>query len=500
MIEIHPEPLLPYCSVKRQTSASGRRALQVMKFGGTSVGDTSSIEKVAAIAKAAWSENNVVVVVSAKSGVTNRLLEAAAHAEAGNPEKVTAIFEGLRQQHEVAARALIQSEAGQRHIEQRMNELFEEGQRLCQETMAQHELTPQVRDVIASLGERLCAPLVAAAFLERDIPSEAIEATELVVTDSHHGAAEPSMDETRQRAQARLYPVLERGILPVVTGYIAATRDGSITTLGRGGSDYSATILGAVLDAAEVIIWSDVDGLMTADPRQVACTRTIREISYQEAAELANFGAKVLHPKAIRPLVPCGIPLWIRNTFAPEAPGTKITLNGPLGRRLGVKALTAISDVTLITMRGAALAQVSRLWQRVSAAMRAVRSGALLSFESASQTQLNLVVSCAVADRTVAALRREFARELAETRIGEISSNHDVAILTGVGQLIEGVSNRVARTFGAPGSRNLNIMAMVEGRSRNSFSLIVARNDARKALLALHREFQLDQPSCPPVF
>src|SRR6202041_4171554 len=188
-------------------------------------------------------------------------------------------------------------------------------------------------------GERLSAPLVAAALQECGVETEAIEATELIVTDGYHGAAEPAIDRTRERCEVRLRPLLQKGIVPVVTGFIGATPEGVLTTLGRGGSDYSATILGAALDADEVIIWTDVDGLMTADPRVVDGACTIPEISYREAAELARFGAKVLHPKTLRALTQCRVPLWIRNTFKPHSPGTRIT---PAGSAIsgGVKGLT----------------------------------------------------------------------------------------------------------------------------------------------------------------
>ena len=204
-----------------------------------------------------------------------------------------------------------------------MDDLLQEGDRLCRGAVLLRELTLHSRDAIASLGERLCAPIVAGALAQSGIASEAIEATEVLVTDSCHGAADPFMDLTRERCESRLRPLLERRIVPVVTGFIGATPEGILTTLGRGGSDYSATILGAALDVDDVVIWTDVDGLQTVDPRLVPGGSTIPEISYREAAELAYFGAKVLHPKTLRALAQSGIPLWIRNTFAPRASWNK---------------------------------------------------------------------------------------------------------------------------------------------------------------------------------
>src|SRR5438876_7062863 len=230
--------------------------LQVMKFGGTSVGDASCIARTAQIIAKAAKENACVAVVSAMSGVTNRLIEAAKKAQAGNTAEAVAVVDALRRQHEAALTSLIPREEERTRIWRRMEEVLAEGRRLCEGTALLRELTPRTLDAISSLGERLSAPLVAAAVRELGLPSEAIEAADLIVTDAFHGGAEPQMELTRAKSQARLRPLLEKGIVPIVTGYIGATTEGQLTTLGRGRSDYSATILGAAMDADEVIIWT----------------------------------------------------------------------------------------------------------------------------------------------------------------------------------------------------------------------------------------------------
>ncbi len=315
--------------MSNRLSNAVKKPLRIMKFGGTSVGDPSAIQKVVDIIRGAARESHLVVVVSAMSGVTNELIEAATQAQAGHRQSVEMILNQLRRRHDAAASALIHSVPPRTQVNRHMEQIFREGERLCQGTALLGELTLRARDSISSLGERLSAPLIAAALTECGVASEAIEATELVQTDSCHGCADPHMDVTRERCEARLRPLLQKGVVPVVTGFIGATAEGVLTTLGRGGSDYSATILGAALDADEVIIWTDVDGLMTADPRLVPDASTIAEISYREAEEMAHLGAKVLHPKTLRPVTQSGIPLWIRNTFAPDLPGTKITPAGP---------------------------------------------------------------------------------------------------------------------------------------------------------------------------
>jgi bifunctional aspartokinase / homoserine dehydrogenase 1 len=476
---------------RRRTARLRRKLLRVLKFGGTSVGDAARIGRVVEIIRAASRESNVVVVVSAMSGVTNKLIEAATQAEVGHGRQVAMIFEELREQHDAAAAALIHSVAERHRIGQKMREIFQEGDHLCQGTILLHELTARARDSISGLGERLSAPLVAAALRDGGLAGEAIEATELIVTDSYHGSAEPRMNLTRERCEARLGPLLHRGIIPVVTGYIGSTPEGVLTTLGRGGSDYSATVLGAALEADEVVIWTDVDGVMTADPRLVPNACTVPEISYREAAELAYFGAKVLHPKTLRPVMQTDIPVWIRNTFAPGRPGTKITPTGSSNGG-GVKALTASSDVALITVGGPGIVGVRDVLGRTFTATAAIQADVLLVSQSSSQNDICFVVPLAFAKRTIEALRREFAQDLAH-EVEHITLNPDVAVVAIVGENMRGMPGIVARTFGALSRENVSIIAIAQGSSETNISFLVAQKDMKAALITTHREFQLGE-------
>jgi len=465
-----------------------KKTLQVMKFGGTSLGDASCIERAVEIVSSGTHEADVLVVVSAMGGVTNRLIEAATRSETGDRPAVSSILEELRKQHHSVISALIHSSAERDRIGRRVQELLQEGERLCEGTMLLRELTPRVLDTISSLGERLSAPLVAAVLAERGVPSEAIEATELVVTDSCHGAAEPYMNLTERRCKARLQTFRQRGIVPVITGFIGATQEGVLTTLGRGGSDYSATILGAALSADKVIIWTDVNGLMTADPRQVPDACTIPDISYREAAELAYFGAKVLHPKTLRPVMQSGIPLWIRNTFAPERAGTKIT---PEANGSGVKALTAMKDIALITVGGPGFFGVTDVVGRAFATIAAVRTDVLLISQSSSRNDICLIVPAAVAKQTIEALRREFAHDLEHEKVEHITVDYSAAIVSVVGQDMRGISGIVGRTFGALSKQDVGIIAIAQGSSDCNISFVVAQNEMKAALEAVHREFRL---------
>ncbi len=464
--------------------------LQVMKFGGTSVGDASCIARTAKIIARAAKENSCVVVVSAMSGMTNRLIEAARTAQAGNRAEAEAIMDALRQQHETALSSLLPDEQKRARLSQRMEQVLAEGRRLCEGTALLRELTPRTLDAISSLGERLSAPLVAAAVHELGVCSEAIEATELVVTDAFHGGAEPQMELTREKSQALLRPLLEKGIVPIVTGFIGATAEGQLTTLGRGGSDYSATILGAALDADEVIIWTDVDGVLTADPRLVPEARTIPVISYREAAELAYFGAKVLHPKTLNPVIQAAIPVWIRNSFTPEKPGTKIT---PEGHTIGggVKALTAIRDVTLISVGGPGIVGLPDVVGRTFSTTAEVRANVLLISQSSSQNDICFIVSTADAQRTVEALRKEFAHDLAHHKVEHITVDSNIAIVAVVGENMRGTPGIAGKAFNALGRENVNLIAIAQGSSECNISFVIEEKAVKAALLTTHREFGL---------
>jgi bifunctional aspartokinase / homoserine dehydrogenase 1 len=486
------------------------KPLRVLKFGGTSVGDAPCMERVVEIVRASAVESEVVVVVSAMSGVTNKLVAAASRSEAGDEKAAAAIFEELRSQHISTANVLIHAAVERDRFEPKMEELFAAGTRLCEGTALLGELTPRTRDAISSLGERLSVLLVAAALAERGLASQAIEATELVVTDASHGAADPCMDQTRRRCEARLRPVLRQGIIPVVTGFIGATADGVLTTLGRGGSDYSATILGAALEANEVVIWTDVDGMQTADPRLVPGARTLPEVSYREAAELAYFGAKVLHPKTLRPLMHSSIPLWIRNTFAPERPGTKIT-RAEQTDDAGVKALAALSDVAMIAIASPTLAGLPDALSRALRATAAVQADVLLVSQAASQKDLRLVIPSALAERTMESLRREFVHDLANESSGHIVLDADVALVTIVGRNMRSISEAWRGAFRALAAENVNVIAITPGSAQAwlhgssqgsshgspqrsaecTMSFVVAKKDANAAILILHRDLDL---------
>jgi len=466
--------------------------LQVMKFGGTSLGDAECIRRAADIVARATRDGLVVAVVSAMGGVTNRLIQAAHASALGDLDAVSGLTAKLRQEHQAAIENLV-SNADQRvQLAAELDQIVEEVTSLCRGTALLRELTPRTLDAISSAGERFSARLLASALRESGFNAEAVEATEVIVTDNHSGRAEPMIPETRERATARLAPLLAKRSIPVVTGFIGATVDGRLTTLGRGGSDYSATILGAALDANEIIIWTDVDGVLTVDPKLVPEARTLREISYNEAAELAYFGAKILHPKTLRPVSEAGIPVWIRNSFSPERSGTKITATGHPTRR-GVKAITAMTNVTLITVGGRGIVGLPGVAAKTFTAAANAGTNVLLISQSSSGNDICFIVDSGDSARTIAELRAAFALDLAHKEVEHITVNPDIAIVAVVGDRMRGTPGIAGRTFSALGHRGINIIAIAQGSSEYNLSLVIEARLMRDVVQALHSEFGLER-------
>lgn len=455
--------------------------LQVMKFGGTSVGDASCIARAAQIVARAARENGVVAVVSAMTGVTNRLVEAAARAGSGDAQAGVALIEALRRQHHDALAALVPAGDVRSEVVRRIGETLAEGQRLFDGTALLREVTPRALDAISSLGERLCAPIFASAVGELGVRSVAIDAVELIITDSYHGGAEPLMDVTHERCEARLRPLLKENAVPIATGFIGATRQGTLTTLGRGGSDYSATILGAALGADEVIIWTDVDGVLTADPRLVPDARTIPEISYREAAELAYFGAKVLHPKTIQPAMDRGIRVRICNSLAPEEPGTVVAAE--TDRSDGtVKAIAHKTGITVL--------------QVVSGRMFGAYGFLRALFEVFDRHRA--VVDVVTTSEVSVSLTLEHVRSLPEIvselrSLGDVSVEPQRAIVCVVGEGLRTTPGIAARIFTTV--RDINVSLISQGASRVNLTFVIAEDRVRDAVCRLHETFFEREPA-----
>lgn len=460
-----------------------------MKFGGTSVGNGERICQVARIIKELVGESmRFVVVVSAMEGVTDSLIKAAqASAHDSSALRYTAAELGRRHREVAEAIALPQEKES---LLGEIEALIEEFESLCRAIHVLGELTPRGLDAVASLGERLAVRLVAAAISAEGVSAKAVEATELVITDHNHGAASPLMEITRQKVQA-LLTLLKEGVIPVVTGFIGATPEGAITTLGRGGSDYSAAILGDCLEAEEIWIWTDVDGVMTADPRIVPDAKTLPEVSYAEAAELSYFGAKVIHPKTILPAVERGIPIRIKNTFNPQGPNTLIVAYPKQDKPTKIKAITSIKNLSLITVEGRGMLGVPGIAAKVFSSVAGEGISVLMISQSSSEQNICFVIRGEETDRALAALEEAFKPELISHNVDKIWAQKGAAIVAVVGAGMKGTPGIASKLFGALGRRNINIISIAQGSSEYNISLVVMGDDVEEAVRAIHKEFEL---------
>lgn len=463
----------------------------VMKFGGTSVGSADALINATQIirdAKQDW--DRVVVVTSAMSGVTNLLLDSAASASHGKVDSLPQAESTLREKHFAAADALIKDEKLREETKAEINALILSLIDLCKAIAVLGEASPRAMDAVASIGERMSLRLLAAVVNDAGIKAKAIEASEFIVTNAHYQNAHPDFKVTAEKTRGKLNPLMDAGTIPITTGFIGATPDGIITTLGRGGSDYSAAIIGSVLPADDVWIWTDVDGVMTTDPRIVKDAKTLSEISYSEIAELAYYGAKVLHPKTIRPVVDAGIGLRICNTFNPSHPGTRLKANAksngkPVDGQV-VKAVTAIRKQRLVTIEGRGMLGVPGVAARAFGAVASTGTSVPLITQASSEQSICFAVPSEVADSVTSALQQTFAYEIDEEDIDRVWSTDDVSIVTVVGAGMRHTPGVAGKVFSQLGNNDVNVLAIAQGSSEVSISLVVDSADTENAVKALH--------------
>lgn len=467
-----------------------------MKFGGTSVGSAEAIAQAIELVKQTQKQaKHVVVIVSAMSGVTNLLQEGVLCAASGDTERHNQIADKLLDQHSKAASQLLfkgstlqKSPAAESEYSVLMDQIARfvaEYRQFCDSVRVLGEATPRALDYTMGLGERMSARVVAAAMRREGVASQAFDASEFVVTDENFQSASPLMAQTQVRTDEVLGSALKSGITPVVTGFIGATLNGISTTLGRGGSDYSAAIVGAALNSDEVWIWTDVDGVMSTDPRVVSEARTIDALTYREISELAYFGAKVLHPKTIRPVLEAGIPLRVKNTFNPDHPGTLIVENGIQHVR-SIKAVTAIRDLSLITVAGKGMLGVPGIAARTFGAVARTGTSVLMISQASSEQSICFVVPLGSARQIIDALNKEFAAEIARRDVDEVSATDTVSIITVVGAGMRETPGIAGQIFTATGQAGVNVIAITQGSSECSISLVVTNADTDSAVRAIH--------------
>ncbi len=458
----------------------------VMKFGGSSLKNGEMISKTAQIVKD-YKPEECVLVVSAMQGVTDQLIETANKIAEGllDEEEIRNFVGDLQERHRVATVKAVTGEH-QEPVLIDIEKLCSELEKVLIGISYVGELTPRSIDYVMSFGERLSAPIVSGALRSLGVESQWLTGYDAgIVTDSNFGRASPIWDLTNERVKATLSPVITRGEVPVVTGFIAGDMRGRITTLSRGGSDFTAAIIGAALSVDEIWIWTDVDGIMSTDPRMVKEARTIKVISFMEAMELAYFGAKVLHPKTIEPAMEKDIPVRVRNTFNPANEGTVIVREQEQVVDV-VKAISVMENVALLNVSGVGMIGIPGVAAKVFSALAEEKVNILMISQGSSEVNISIIVEKEDLKKAVRILERVFADK---SIVKDVQYNEDVAIIAVVGAGMRGTKGVAARVFKAVADAGVNVLMIAQGSSEVNISFIVLRKDAVKAAKALHDEF-----------
>ncbi len=473
-------------------------SLIIMKFGGTSVGDAAAMQQVAAIVRDATQHGDQVVVVTSAMGVpsnpadrissvkvTDSLLNSARTAADGDSDTYQRVRRELAEKHHTAINAVIAASEERDLISAEINQLLAGFEMLCTSVRVLGEATPRALDAIGGIGERMAAPIVAGAIRAVGLKAAPIDATEIIITNDNYLLAVPLMDVTTERTRDKLLPLIQAGIVPVITGFVGSTLKGVFTTLGRNGTDYSASIIAACLDADEVLNYKDVNGVLSADPRIVPEAHTIPTLTFQEMSEMSYFGAQVLHPMTVAPLVDKGIPLRAKNTFNPHHPGTLIIKEAEPGS-VPIKAVTAINDVSVVTVLGRGMKGVAGIAGRTFMAVARTGTSVLMFAQASSEQNICLVIPRTSAEKVKRELEQEMLREITNHEIDDIDLMNDVAIITTVGSSMSSTPGVSGKVFGALGAENINVVAIAQGSSECGISLVVKSADAKRAVRAIH--------------
>ncbi len=460
--------------------------LLVMKFGGTSMGSAERIRVAARISREQHAKRPVVIVVSAMSKITDLLLDSLRKAEAGDTADLDANLKTLNARHFECCRELLPAPRQEAALAG-VHALISEFSRIAKGCMMLGERPPRSIDEAIAIGERLSALLMAEYLESEGVAARAVSGADVIATDAVFGNATPLMEPTRERARAVIGPLLQEKILPVMTGFNGSTLDGRPTTLGRGGSDFSASIAAAALDASELWIWTDVDGIMTGDPRLVPDARVLEAVTYNEAAELAYNGAKVLHPRTLAPLVERQIPVWSKNSFATEKPGTRIVPKIESAR--GPHAVTSMGDVALVSIEPANSAlSGTRVMARALEAIARAGVEVLAITSSSYRQNFCFLVRQAELERVSEYLEESLSLEFAHGYLKPVAINKDVGLIAVVGEGMRGTPGLAGRIFTAISREQINIIAIAQGSSELTIAIVVNRDGLNRAVQAIHRE------------
>lgn len=461
--------------------------MKVLKFGGSSVGTPERIKGLIEVLKKYQARGDkFTVVFSAFSGITDSLIEMAKLAAKGD-ENYKKPFEALVKRHDDAIFSLLNEK---NRVETRiaLHENHKDLENLLKGIFLLREASPRTMDYVVSFGERNSAAIIAAAMSERGIPAEFLDARKIIVTDKNFGSAKVDFTATNQKIND--YYNAHAAHTQVVTGFIGADKGGLTTTLGRGGSDYTAAIIGAALMAEVIEIWTDVDGVLTADPRKVKKAFTVPVMSYGEAMEMSHFGAKVIYPPTIQPALAKKIPLYIKNTFNPDFVGTLVSEKGDPNGRI-ITGISSINNIALLTLQGGGLFGVPGIAARLFSALGKAGINIILITQGSSEYSISFAVNPSDAKRAVKTVMSEFEFEMRGGLVEEIKQEEELSVIAIIGENMRFRPGIAGRMFQALGKNGINIHAIAQGSSELNISVVVPKSDETKALNALHEAFFL---------
>src|SRR2546425_2036887 len=462
-----------------------------MEFGGSSLATTSRIKNAARIVQRYSKRNKILVVASALDDVTDNLLELGETAQRGGSAKAKSLLSNLQTLHSRIGRE-VSARGAEKELINRISELNLELEKTVDGISHLRELSPRSRDYLLSFGERLSTLIVATALQNVGLKARALTGAEAgITTDENFGEAKPLTEVSYHQIRQILEPSLSRKEIPVVTGFIGATVEGSITTLGRGGSDYTASLLGAALDADEIWIWTDVDGLMTADPRIVKESRVLSNVSFGEALELSYFGAKMMHPRALQPAVQKRIPVRIKNSSKPSNEGTLVSADEGNSSGRVVRAISIITSVGIVTVSGTGMMGAPGVAAKVFQTFGSNNINVMMISQGSSEATISCVIARKDIEKAVRALQLAL---LGQGYVEKVAAERDACIIAVVGSGMKGTPGVAARIFRAVAQKKINVRMVAQGSSEYNVSFIVSEGRGPEAVRAIHEVFLLARP------
>lgn len=464
-----------------------------MKFGGAVLDTPLKIKTVGNIVKSFLRDDErkseIICVISAMNGITDKIILVSDLVTKGDTKAINAFIDDLAKSHLEILDQAIEAPTLKSEAKEIVQNIIREFQSILEGLVLVSEVTRRSLDYLLSFGERLMAPIICYSLKDLGIDSKYFTGNEIgIITDSTYGEASPLMDTTRFRVGTKLLPVIEHGLVPVVTGYIAADQYNHITTLGRSGSDYTATIIASCIDADVVYLWSNVDGLMTADPSIVGSAKVLEEISYNEAAEMVLFGAKYIHPRALEPVLISNIPLKIRNAFNLDHPGTTIANNLKVSNNI-VKSIIAIRNTALLDVGGGGMVGAPGTAAKIFETLASNKINIMMISQGPSESSISIVLKHDDLGKAISSLELKLLGRV----IKHLNVLENVSIVTVVGSGMRGIKGIAGRVFTAIAKSNVNVIMIVQGSSELNLAFVINDGDCNSAVKALHSEFNLDK-------